>query len=73
VKGTGRPPLSILHAFYRQKVLVTFITMCVQTVSILRCAVAVGEGFSRLGLVSGGPPLSLFDMLLATTGGGPGT
>ncbi len=38
-------------------------------VSILRHAVAVGEGLSRLGLLAGGPPLSLFDMLLATTGG----
>jgi hypothetical protein len=49
--------------------------MCVHAVSILRCAVAVGEGFSRLSILSrgpGGPPLSLFDMLLAT-GGGPGT
>jgi hypothetical protein len=41
-------------------------------VSILRQAVVVGEGFSRLDLLSEGPPLSLFDMLLAT-GWGSGT
>jgi hypothetical protein len=38
--------------------------MCLQAVSILRCAVAVGEGFSRPSLISEGPPLSLFDLLL---------
>ncbi len=35
----------------------------------MRHAVAVGEGLCRLGLLAGGPALSLFDMLLATTGG----
>jgi len=35
----------------------------------LKCVVAIGEGFSRLGLLSGAPPLSLFDMLLATRRG----
>ncbi len=35
----------------------------------MRHVVAVGEGLSRLGLLAGGPPLSLFDMLLATGGG----
>ncbi len=39
-----------------------------QVVSISRCAVAVGEGSSRQSIFSGGPPLSLFDMLLATEG-----
>ncbi len=34
----------------------------------MRRVVAVGEGLSRLGILSGGPPLSLFDMLLATEG-----
>jgi len=53
--------------------------MALQAFSILRRAVAVGEGFSRLGVLSGGlslslfdmlgPPLSLFDMLLVTRGG----
>jgi hypothetical protein len=35
---------------------------------VLRCAVAVGEGSFRLGLLSEGPPISLFDMLLKTGG-----
>ncbi len=43
--------------------------MCLQAISILRCAVAVGEGFSRPGLISEGPPLSLFDLLLANRSG----
>ncbi len=34
----------------------------------MRHVVAVGEGLSRLGILSGGPPLSLFDMLFATEG-----
>jgi hypothetical protein len=34
-------------------------------VFILRCVVTIGEGFSRLGILSRSPPLSLFDMLLA--------
>jgi hypothetical protein len=34
-------------------------------VFILKCVVAVGEGFYRLFVLLGGPPLSLFDMLLA--------
>jgi hypothetical protein len=34
-------------------------------VSILRWVVAIGEGFSRLSVLSRSPPLSLFDMLLA--------
>jgi hypothetical protein len=33
---------------------------------ILRCALARGEDFSRLGILSEVPPLSLFDVLLAT-------
>ncbi len=44
----------------------------VQVISNLRYVVALGEGSSRLSLLSGGPPLSLFDMLL-TTGLGLGT
>ncbi len=42
---------------------------CAQVVSILRHAVAIGEGSSKLALLSGGPPFSLFDMLLAIRGG----
>ncbi len=37
--------------------------------SILRHAIVVGEGSSRLSVLSRGPPLSLFDMFLATRGG----
>jgi hypothetical protein len=39
-----------------------------QADSILRRAIAVGEAPSKLGILSKGPPLSLFDMLLATRG-----
>ncbi len=70
VKGTRGPTLSVLCAFHRQRVLVTL--QCAWVVFILRCVVAVDEGMSRLGILSEGPPLSLFDMLLATEGG-PGT
>ncbi len=35
-----------------------------KAISILKCASAIGEGYSKLGVLSGGPPLSLFDMLL---------
>jgi len=34
----------------------------VQAISILRHAIALGEGSSGLGVLSGGPPLSLFDL-----------
>jgi hypothetical protein len=37
--------------------------------SILRQAVVIGEGSSRLGILLDGPPLSLFDMLLVIGGG----
>lgn len=37
-----------------------------QVVSILKRAVVVGEGSSRLGLLSRGPPFSSFDTFLAT-------
>jgi len=39
-----------------------------QVIFILRCAVAVGEGSFRLSLLSGSPPISLFDILLMTGG-----
>ncbi len=38
-----------------------------QVVFILKCVLAIGS--SRLGVLLGGPPLSLFDMLLATRRG----
>ncbi len=62
-KGIGSLLLSILHAFYRQKM-----SVALQVVSILRSVIVVGEGSSTLGVLSRGPPLSLFDMLLATRG-----
>ncbi len=39
---------------------------CAHAVSILTRVVAIGESSSKLGVISGGPSLSLFDMLLAT-------
>jgi len=33
-------------------------------ISILKHVAVVSEGFSKLGVISRGPPLSLFDMLL---------
>jgi len=42
---------------------------CAHAIFILRCAIAIGEDSSRLGILSRGPPLSLFDMLLAIGGG----
>ncbi len=65
-KGAGDPPLSMLQTFYRQRVLVAL--RCVQMISILKRADTVDEGSYRLGILSGGPPLSVFDMLLATRG-----
>jgi hypothetical protein len=41
---------------------------CTLVIFVLRCAVAVGEGSFRLGILSGGPLISLFDMLLKTRG-----
>jgi hypothetical protein len=37
-------------------------------VSIFRRAITVGEGSFKLGVLLGGPPFSLFDMLLVTLG-----
>jgi hypothetical protein len=45
-KGAGGPPLSVLHTFYRQRVLVAL--RCVQVISILRCVVTLDEDSSRL-------------------------
>jgi hypothetical protein len=36
-----------------------------QVISILRCAIAIGEDSFKLDFLSRGPPLFLFDMLLA--------
>jgi len=42
---------------------------CAQAVSILKCVVVVGDGYSRLGVLLSGPPFSLFDMFLVTQKG----
>jgi hypothetical protein len=47
-KGIGGLPLSILCAFYKQKVLV--VLERVQAISILKHVIIVGEGSSRLGI-----------------------
>jgi len=39
-----------------------------QVASILRRVVIIGEGSSRLGVLLGGSPISLFDMLLISGG-----
>ncbi len=58
--------MSVLCTFHRQRVSEVF--QCSQEFSILRHAVAIGEGSSKLGLLSSGPPF-LFDTLLAISGG----
>ncbi len=40
-----------------------------KVISILKCAIAIGEGYSKLGVLSGVPPLCLSDMLLVIEGG----
>jgi hypothetical protein len=70
VKGTNRPPLAVLYAFYRQRV--SLVLKRVKVVFILRCVIIANEGFSRLVMLSVFSSLSFSDMLLAT-GGGCGT
>jgi hypothetical protein len=53
-KGTGGPPLSVLHTFYRQRVLVAL--QRTHAASISRWAVIAGKGFSRLEALLGLPP-----------------
>jgi hypothetical protein len=66
-KGNGGLPFLVLHTFYKQKVLMML--LWAHAISILKWVVVVGESFSRLGVLSRGPLLSLFDMLFATRGG----
>ncbi len=56
MNGTRGPPLSVLDAFYRQWVSV--VLDYVQTVFILRHAIVVGEGSSRLGVLQEVLPFS---------------
>jgi hypothetical protein len=58
-KGTRGLPLSVWCTFYRQKVSV--VLKHTQMIFILR-HVAIGEGSSRLGNLSSGPLLFLFDI-----------
>jgi hypothetical protein len=58
VKGTGSLPLSILHIFYNQRVPVML--QRVHATSLLKHAIAIGEGSSKLGILAKGPPFSLF-------------
>jgi hypothetical protein len=60
--GIGGPPISVLRTFYRERLIVEL--QHAHAISILKRVIVVGEGFSRLGVLSRGSPLSLFDMLL---------
>jgi hypothetical protein len=48
VKGTKSFLFLVLHTFYKQKVSLTL--QCAHVISILRCVVLTGEGYSRLGI-----------------------
>jgi hypothetical protein len=64
-KGIRGRPLSILRTFYKQRV-----SMVLQhAIFILKCVVAVGEGSSKLCVLSGSPPFSLLDIFFATRKG----
>jgi len=52
-KGFDGPFLTILHVFYWQKVLI--VLQRTQVTSILRCAIILGEGFSKLIVLSNSP------------------
>jgi hypothetical protein len=65
-KSTNILPLTILCAFYKQKVLIAFLRA--QATSILSCIVVGSKSSSRLTTFSSF--LSLSDMLLGTGGGG---
>ncbi len=62
-KGSGRLPLSILYAFYRQRVLVTLQQVHAATILMWE-AIITGEGSYRLGVFFSVPPLSFSNMLL---------
>ncbi len=65
-KDTKSPPFLVLSAFYKQRVLE--VLQQAHAISILRHAILVGEGSNRSCICTWGPPLSLFDMLLGTSG-----
>ncbi len=62
-KGFGGP-LSIICSFYRQRVLV--VLQRIQATTILRWAImAIGETFSKLGVLLGFSPISLHNLFRA--------
>jgi len=67
MKGFGGPFLLILHSFYRPKVFLPF--QKVQINTILQCAVviATGEALSKLGVFPIFLPISLHNLLCATS------
>ncbi len=63
--------IKFLPSFYMQKVLMAL--QGTYTTFILRCVIIIGEGSSKLGIILGVPPLSLFNMFLAIGGEGSST
>jgi hypothetical protein len=61
-KGTDRPPLTNICAFYRQRISVAL--QRVHATSILKHVVVASECFSRLPMLSRFLSFSFFDMLL---------
>jgi hypothetical protein len=66
-KGTNGRPLTNLCAFYRHRVLMALPRM--HAISILKHIFVVGEGFSKLPMLSHFPSLSFFDMLHVSSEG----
>ncbi len=68
LKVTYFQVIIVLPSFYMQRVWVAL--QGAQTTFILECVVIIGEGSSRLGILSSVPPLSLFNMIFAIGRGG---
>lgn len=66
-KGTNGPPLTNLRAIYRHRVLVALQRM--HTTSILKHIFVVGEGFSKLPMLSHFLSFSFFDMFHVSSEG----
>jgi len=66
-KGTKSHLLSVLHSFYKHKV--SMALRRAQATYISNRVVIVGEGYSRLGVLTSLPPLFLINMLHGTSGG----
>jgi hypothetical protein len=67
-KGFGGPPLTILHVFYRQSVLIAL--QKVEDAFILKCIIVVGEAPSRLITLSSFPSPFFYVLLLIGRGFG---